>query len=50
MGVVWVNVKVQTVKTQLKVSVWEGLGVLAEEEVGEEEEYEGKKKEEQSGC
>ena len=38
MGVVWVDVQVQAVESELEVGVWEGLRVLAKEEVGEEEE------------
>lgn len=48
MGVVWVNVQIEAVETKLEVCVWEGLRVLAQEEVGEEEESEGEKQEEES--
>jgi hypothetical protein len=39
MHVVWVDVQVKTAETQLEVGIAHGRLVLAQEEVGEKEEY-----------
>ena len=48
MGIFWVDVQIKAAETELEVSVWEGPRVLAEEEVGEEEECEAEKQEEEA--